>query len=100
MDIGINLLGGDPWALHELSREKQLDLLAYWHIQKKETTARWLQSRPATLRDLYDIVLTNNGKAPKRLFSSPKKALNSEIVDAWSKSTGSSRAAIERFINS
>jgi|19_taG_2_1085344.scaffolds.fasta_scaffold08671_6 hypothetical protein len=68
--------------------------MAYWQIQKTSNTSRWLQSRPATLRDLYDILLTSNNKAPRELFEKPKTGIDPTMRKHWNKQTDSTHSAI------
>lgn len=87
----------NPWGFEELPRDKQLDLLAYWRIQKEISPARWMLSNPATLRDAYDILLTHHGKAPRQLFDqTDQRELHkkSQMMKAWGESNGSSQEAI------
>jgi len=78
-----------------LEKERQLDLMAYWQITKEATAARWLTSGPATLRDLYDILATSKGKAPRRLFEDlDRKPIDPSTRRNWQERTGSTPAAI------
>ena len=97
LDIGINYLG-DPWGFETLPKAKQIDLLAYWHIQHENTPDRWYLSRPATMRDILDILNASRGKAPRPLFGSPRSSVGG--VDhltrrAWEKTTKSTPAGID-----
>jgi hypothetical protein len=87
---------GNPWGFEELTRAQKLDMLAYWQIQKKPSEARWLLSSPATMRDLYDILLTHHGKAPRSLFSGGKKStIDPQVKKAWANTTGSDAGAVD-----
>jgi hypothetical protein len=90
---------GDPWGLEKLTKDQKLDLLAYWNIQKEASTARWLQSRPATLRDVYDMLMMSRGKAPKSLFNEKPKAVDPSVVKQWAKGTGSNADAIRWWMS-
>jgi len=81
--------------MESLDKDRRLSLLAYWHIQKEASPNRWLLSSPATLRDLYDILLTSNGKAPRELFETGRRNVDPNTRRAWAKQTGSSAEAVD-----
>jgi hypothetical protein len=68
--------------------------MAYWQIQKTADPSRWYQSRPATIRDLYDILLTSKGKQPRGLFDQKQTTIDATTRKHWSETTGSTQKSI------
>ena len=80
---------GDPHALHRFDRETQIDLRAYWQIQRatdqparpasviKPSDLRMISGSPATLGDLAQMWLLAH-PPPKAQATSP-----SSLRSAW-----------------